>query len=251
MDNDVDVPPALSGGSYLQTLSRGIRVLEHLGSLDAPPTATQIAAACDLPKPVIYRLLTTLKAHNLIRVDGGGRYALGYSLISLARKVDIDFRNAARDLCAQVATELNATTFIWAQDGDQLVCTVSIEPARSGTHVRWREGMRQPLKAGASSAAILSTRPSEPGETETVSRARERGYATSTSEVESGIHATAVPILEKGECRMCVAVLTPESAPPLTTPEVTILKEAASRLSRLAAIATPNPWTWAADGQAT
>lgn len=232
---------AFSGGSFLQTLSRGLRVLEVIGELDRAPTAHEIAALCELPRPVTYRILATLKAHKMIRVDSNGQYRLGYALVTLSRKVDTSFRREAQALLAQFAVALGATVYIGAEDQDELVCIVSAEPSKSGLRVRWREGLRRPMGVGASSVAILASRPPKDQESETVTRARARGYATSTSEVEEGVRATAVPIFASdGTCTLSLAVLQPEGAKPLGGAEIQVLKGFASQVADLLRYTTPS-----------
>lgn len=232
---------AFSGGNFLQTLSRGLRVLEVIGELDRAPTAHEIASLCELPRPVTYRLLATLKAHRMIRVDSNGQYRLGYALLTLSRKVDTSFRREAQALLPRFAVALGATVFIGAEDQDELVCIVSAEPREPGTRVRWREGLRRPMGIGGASAAILATRPPRDQESETVTQARKRGYATSTSEVEEGVRATAVPILASdGTCTLSLTVLQPEGSKPLGGAEIQVLKGFASQVAGLLSFTTPS-----------
>src|SRR5690625_168127 len=132
------------GGNFLQTLSRGLRVLEVLGDVARPLQPNEIAEALGVPRPAAYRLLTTLRAHKMVTPAPGGGYVLGYGIITLARQVDRDFRHQIRRLLPRLSNELSATISVGVEEGDDLVCIAAAEPSGPGTHVRWMEGLRHP-----------------------------------------------------------------------------------------------------------
>ena len=80
-----------------QSVERGALILKTLaenGSLGV----TDIAKRLDLPKSIAYRLLTSLKEADLVRVEAKSRrYTLGYGLLQMAANwlAHIDVRNVA------------------------------------------------------------------------------------------------------------------------------------------------------------
>ena len=57
--------PSASDPRILQTLSRGIRVIELLSEAGRSLTIDQIAVSMDLHRSVVYRLIRTLEEHGL------------------------------------------------------------------------------------------------------------------------------------------------------------------------------------------
>jgi DNA-binding IclR family transcriptional regulator len=66
----------VSRGSYLQSLQRGIAVLDWISSSSVALTAREIAEGVGLDRTVTHRILRTLENEQLVVVDGG-RYMLG------------------------------------------------------------------------------------------------------------------------------------------------------------------------------
>jgi DNA-binding IclR family transcriptional regulator len=225
----------LSGGSYLQTLSRGLHVLDILAALNTAPTAAEIAKLAGLPMPVTYRVLVTLRAHKMVRVDNDGRYTLGYGLISLGRNVDADFRLRTHEVLSSLAQHLGVTVFIGAEDGEDFVTISSAEPTRLGTHVRWRDGLRHRMGSGAGSAAILAARDGAAGSASIDCISRR--YTTSASEIEPGIQATAFPVvLQDGSCTMSLVTLQPEDTRPFGTDQLDALRKASRAIAEVASV---------------
>ena len=51
----------------VQSLDRGLRLLELLAATDEPVSVTDLADALGVARPVVYRLLATLESHGLAR----------------------------------------------------------------------------------------------------------------------------------------------------------------------------------------
>lgn len=198
--------------SMSQTLSRGIQVLEVLAEAGRPMTAQQIARSLGLSRPVVYRLLRTLAAHRLLDADAGaGLYDLGPGLLSLARSVQKDLRQAAYPALKALAHALDATAVLGIRDGDEVVYVLSVEPELARTAVRSREGSRRPIGSSTSGLAIRMTLPSRLDDDSELREARTRGFAARTTAI-AGYPATAVsaPIpSETGASDACITVLFP------------------------------------------
>ena len=210
------VPPprfavdALSGGSFSQTLDRGVRLLEILAQTAQPQSAAELSAMLEVHRSVVYRLLRTLKEHQLLDIEPDGRYTLGLGLLTLARSVRSDVRATVMPYLADLSQRLRATVFLGIAESDEMVCFASAEPENTLLQVRFREGLRHPLAVGAAGMAILSADAPRPGERPELALARERGYAVSREELERGTVAIAAPVrARRPALRASVAALFP------------------------------------------
>jgi DNA-binding IclR family transcriptional regulator len=200
----------LSGGSFSQTLDRGVRLLEILAQSGRPHSAAELSTMLDIHRSVIYRLLRTLKEHQLLDVEPDGRYTLGLGLLTLARAVRSDLRTAVMPHLTDLSHRLRATVFLGIAEGEELVCFASAEPQNTLLRVRFREGLRHPLRIGAAGMAILSADPAQPDERPELAVARARGYTISREELERGTVAIAAPVrARRRSLRASVAALFP------------------------------------------
>lgn len=204
---------ALAGGSFSQTLSRGLRVLELLAAQREPMSAATLASKLQMHRSVVYRLVRTLEAHKLLATEPDGRYTLGLGVLTLARGVRLDLRAIAMPRLTALADEVGATAIFSVAEAGDMVCVASAEPENSFLHVRYREGLRHPMSAGASGIAVLSAQPAQPGERAEVAKARELGYAVSQEELETGTAAVSAPVVVPGRgTQGCVALLLPKDS---------------------------------------
>ncbi len=202
---------ALAGGSFSQTLSRGLRVLEVLAARGKPMSAAELSTALHMHRSVVYRLVRTLEEHRLLSTEPDGRHSLGLGILTLARGVRLDLRAAALPVLTGLAEQLGATAILGVVEGNEIVCVASAEPQNSFLHVRYREGLRHTISAGASGHAVLSAAAPRDDEGPEVRKARRRGYAVSLEELESGTAAVSAPVIVAGApVRSCVTVLFPK-----------------------------------------
>jgi DNA-binding IclR family transcriptional regulator len=201
---------ALNGGSYSQTLSRGLQVLEVIAGSGRPMSAAELADVLQMHRSVIYRLVRTLEGHRLLTTELDGRYALGLGLLTLSRSVQYGLRSALHPILAQLSAELGETAIVGLVEGDEIVCIASVEPANGLLRVRYREGYRHSIELAAGGLAVLSALPPEPEERPEVAQAREVGYAVSFDELKEGAAAVSAPVLIPHQAtRMSVTVLMP------------------------------------------
>lgn len=204
------------GGSAppLQTLSRGIRMLELLADAGEPLTIPAIASRLGLHRSIAYRILRTLEDHGLVVRDAAGAVELGPRMATLARAVSRDLQSAALPQLTAVANELTMTAFIAVLDRHDVVTLVTVEPSHAHATVAQRPGTRHPLASGAPGIAIQSVLSEDqwralPGEhpRQEAESARERGYATSHDEVIAGLASIAVPLRAHGQPPAALAVV--------------------------------------------
>jgi len=194
-----DAPPAL------QTLDRGVRVLELLADAPGALTIAQIADGLGVHRSIAYRLLRTLERHRLVRRDENGGYRPGVGLAVLARTVDASLQAAALPELTELARDLGMTAFVVVRDGDDAVTLHTVEPRQSQVHVAYRPGIRHPVDRGAPGLALLAGAPALAGEREEVRTARGRGWAWSSGEVLTGLSSVSAPILDRN--RVAVAAV--------------------------------------------
>ena len=198
----------------LQTLSRGIRMLELLADASGPLTIPVIASRLGLHRSIAYRILRTLEDHGLVVRDAAGAVELGPRMATLARAVSRDLQSAALPQLTAVANELTMTAFLAVLDRHDVVTLVTVEPAHAHATVAQRPGTRHPLASGAPGIAIQSVLTDTewralPGEhaRDEAELARDRGYATSHDEVIVGLASVAVPVRAAGQPVAALAVV--------------------------------------------
>jgi DNA-binding IclR family transcriptional regulator len=206
--------PATAPAATLQTLSRGIRMLELLADAGEPLSIPVIAARLGLHRSIAYRILRTLEDHGLVVRDAAGAAELGPRMATLARSVSRDLQSAALPQLTAIANELSMTAFLAVLDRHDVVTLVAVEPSHAHATVAQRPGTRHPLASGAPGIAIQSVLTEAqwralPGEhpRDDAARARERGYATSHDEVIVGLASVAVPVQAPGQPVASVAVV--------------------------------------------
>jgi DNA-binding IclR family transcriptional regulator len=192
-EDDVrNLRPAKSVGS--KTLDRGLRVLEALRKEPEGLTVSELAAALGVHRAAIYRLLSTLGAHRLIRRTQHDRYALGMGLIELAGGVASSLQSVALPELRRLADETKTTAHLTVIDGTDALPILVVEPRNTNMHVSYRVGLRFPADLAASGIAILSGRPPEPDDSDEVTGAREQGYAMTSGRLERGAVGISAPI---------------------------------------------------------
>lgn len=189
---------SLTGGGppTLQTLDRGVRVLELLADAPGALTIGQIADRLGVHRSIAYRLLRTLESHRLVRRDEN-TYRPGVGLAVLARTVDASLQAAALPELTELARDLAMTAFLVVRDGDDAVTLHTVEPRQSQVHVAYRPGVRHPVDRGAPGLALLAGGPVRPGEREAVQDARRHGWAWSSGEVMPALSSVSAPVLNR------------------------------------------------------
>ncbi|SFP23289.1 IclR family transcriptional regulator [Tranquillimonas alkanivorans] len=180
--------------SSLQTLSRGLRVLELVAQHEEGLTIAQIASALGVHRAIAYRLVATLEQHMLIVRQHDGRITLGGGLVALAARVEGQLRSLSRPVLKRLADETGATAFLCVGHGDECVALQVVEPDSALLSVSYRVGSRHPVTRGAAGLAIASLRPEAPDDPPAVRQAREDGYSVTRGELQPGAVGVAAPV---------------------------------------------------------
>ncbi len=165
-----------------QTLDRGLRVLDVLASSSDGLTVTELAARLDVNRTVVYRLVSTLEQHTLVRRDGRGRLHVGLGVLHLASAVQPVVRDLAVPVLRDLAEAVGCTAHLTVADGEEALALAVVEPSWTDFHVGYRVGARHALDRGAAGRAILL--------------GREDGapYAITTGELQPGARGLAAPV---------------------------------------------------------
>lgn len=181
--------------AFSQTLDRGLQVLELIAAHPQGITVKDITEQLGAHRTNITRLLHTLNLRGYVTRDDLGGYRVGPRLTEMAREVEPMIRRVAHPVLQRLADRLGATTHLTMADGNDALSVLVIEPCTAEYHISYQAGTKRPLSQGASGFAILASRPQSPGEPFEVTRARERGWASSKGQIERGTSgiAAAVP----------------------------------------------------------
>src|SRR5918998_1928724 len=137
-----------------QTLDRGLRVLGVLAQSPQGLTVTELAARLAVNRTVVYRLISTLEQHGLVRRDARGRLFVGLGVLHLASAVQPLLRDLAVPVLRALAEAIGSTAHLTVADGDEALALAVVEPTWTDFHVAYRIGSRHPLTQGAAGKAI-------------------------------------------------------------------------------------------------
>lgn len=165
-----------------QTLDRGLRVLKVLAECPEGLTVTEIAGRLAVNRTVVYRLISTLEQHGLVRRDARGRLYVGLGVLHLASAVQPLLRDLAVPVLRSLAEAIGSTAHLTVADGDEALALAVVEPTWTDFHVAYRIGSRHPLTQGAAGKAIRLTDPAGPA------------FAVTSGELQSGAYGLAAPV---------------------------------------------------------
>ncbi len=139
-------------------MDRGLRVLDVLARAPGGLTVTELAGQLGVNRTVVYRLVSTLEQHTLLRKDGRGRLHVGLGVLHLASAVQPVLRDLAVPVLRVLAEKVGCTAHLTVADGEEALALAVVEPSWTDFHVAYRVGARHPLSKGAAGRAILAGR---------------------------------------------------------------------------------------------
>ncbi len=178
-----------------QTLDRGLRILDLLAVAPTGRTVAELAADLGVGRTVVYRLLATLEAHQLVHRHPSGRVGLGTGALRLASRVVPLLRDAALPALRRLAEDVGATAHLTVADGGEALAVAVVEPSWTDFHVAYRVGSRHPLDQGAAGRALVR------------SRAGDTGFVVSRGELQPGATGIAAAVLGVPEVQASVGVV--------------------------------------------
>lgn len=189
-----DPAPEAAARPSVQTLDRGLRLLEVIALSDTPLTLAELSQQMRLHRSIVYRLLRTLQDHHLVAHTALG-YVVGTRAQSLGRRTLPMLQRIAKPEIAKLAARVGLTSFFVVRDGEEAVTLVSVEVESVRSRNVYSPGDRHPLTVGSPGIAILSAEPPHAGERPEVSRARGCGYAITRNEVVPGLGTLSAPVV--------------------------------------------------------
>lgn len=221
--------------NLLQTLDRGIQVLEIVAQNANGITIADLAVRLGIHRAIIYRIVSTLEARALVSRTADGQIYLGGGILVLASRFEPQLRSVAQPMLHELAQKTRATAFISLAQADECVVIMVAEPDEGLLRVGYRVGSRHPLTLGAAGIAILAGRPEQPGDPETVLQARRNGFSLTRGQLQRGAVGVASPLHSGGQLRMgldaCIGVVAMDDLD--TETAIASVKAAASRLAAL------------------
>ena len=179
----------------------------------------ELSHALGLNKTTVYRLLTALESEGMVERDGEV-YRLGPELLALGARASgaADLRAAAREELEALAAEMRETATLEMLVGRHMLILDEVRGHHVLGTLPWA-GTRWPVHATSTGKVLLAELPpdaleallAEPLEAFTartitdvaafrreLARVRQRGYAVSAEELESGFVAVGAPVRSAG-----------------------------------------------------
>ena len=153
-----DLPEAVPAGS---AILRAVRILEAIARHDTPPQLSEICREVELPKPTVYRILTTLEHAGLVgREPGSKRYACSERMNALAVETLIrsPARSPRRAVLEELVEQLGETCNLTIPNNNAVLYLDRVE-SNWPLRVTFGAGSKVPLYASAGGKLFLSYLP--------------------------------------------------------------------------------------------
>lgn len=198
----------------MSVLAKAAQVIDVLNHNLGPTKLGVIAEEVGLPKSSAHRLLNEMVGLGMARRLEDGNYTSGYRLVQWGHAADLalGIRQAAEPIMRRLSDEVAESVHLHVPEGNHRVCVAGV-PGPQTLRPVIRLGTILPLGRGASGKLLLAyatdrTRAAARQEADDATEAawpddaqlaalRERGWATSTAEVESGLTAISAAVLTR------------------------------------------------------
>lgn len=155
-ENYVAVVKAADDGEFVQSLARGLRVLQSFGAAKSSMTLTEVAERTDLTRGTARRLLLTLDRLGFVGSDGKQFWLkpqvmdLGYRYLA-----SLPWWQLAKPIIEEATSAVNEACNVGILDGVDIIYTAGVEVNRIvSTNIRI--GSRLPAHATATGRVLLS-----------------------------------------------------------------------------------------------
>lgn len=201
---------------FITALARGLRVIASFSSERPSPTLAELAAATDVPRPTVRRILLTLTELGYVRPEGRG-YALTPRVMDLGMAyVDAqDLWSLAEDHLRRLVERTHESSSMAQLDGSDIVYVARVAipkiialQVRIGTRfpavatsmgkvllAALEADQREEVLARASQSRVVASRPPAPERlADELATIAERGWALADEELASGVRSIAAPV---------------------------------------------------------
>jgi DNA-binding IclR family transcriptional regulator len=190
---------SLSGVGVIDKSAGILEVLAEGG----PATLADLVEATGLSRATTHRLALALEAHGLVGRDERGRFRIGVRLAAWGRQADAipaTLIDESAGVLEGLRNNTGESAQLYVRDGGFRVCVAAAD-RRSGLRDTVPIGARLPLVAGSGAKVLLAW--SEPDtwpvgvDTAGLRVVRQRGWAVSLAERESGVGSVSVPVRDE------------------------------------------------------
>ncbi|MDE0572757.1 IclR family transcriptional regulator [Demequina sp. B12] len=175
-----------------------------LGALEkGPATLAELVTATHLARPTVHRLALALEHHHLLGRDSNGAFVLGPRFAQLAATVGEDrLVSAAMPVLTTLRDRTGESSQLYRPHGEQRICIAAVDRP-VGLRDSIPVGTTMTMHAGSAAQVLLAWAEPErmhaglAGSAFSASdleRVRERGYAESAGERESGVSSVSAPV---------------------------------------------------------
>jgi IclR family pca regulon transcriptional regulator len=207
--------------NLVNSLSKGLRVLESFSAERTEMTLSEVARAADLDPGTAFRMLNTLVMLGYVaRVPDSKRFRLTMKVVDLGLHAigRSDLRELARPILRSLVGEISEAASLGVMDGGDVLYVERVRAGLTRLGVDIRIGTQIPASVGIIGHAILAFLPARDrdrvlampprrGETaphaltrleldRTLEAIRQRGYALHDSLFGNGLRVLAVPVLD-------------------------------------------------------
>lgn len=244
----------------LQTLQRGMQVLDVFLEARAPLRLEQICAYTNLPKSTAFRIVVNL-LHGQYLVETEAGYWLGLKMLQFGALVEekLDLKQQAIPFLRQLRNQVNETVHLAVLDDElRVVYLEKLSTNRAVGLMMSRIGLTAPMHCTGLGKVMAAFRPEteieqwlhthglkaitpatitdETAFVEELRKIRSRGYAIDNNEFEAGVRCVAAPIRDRsGNVIAAVSISGPESRMPeplVNSPMAKSVVETARRISK-------------------
>jgi len=215
------------GSQQLLTVQRAIAYLLHLAG-EGPTSVPRMAEHFGVPVSTAYRYVAALKDAGLVWVLPGGALGLGPRCVQLETsfRQSVDSWSPYRAVMGELARITGETVALLVPLEHEAVCIDTVESDQPLRYT-FSKGVAKPMLRGASTKVMLPYLPDHCVEAlferDTVlgpegrvrlmadlPRIRQQGYAVSREEVDQGVWAVGVPVLnDSGKLEGALSIIAP------------------------------------------
>ena len=204
------------GPEVIESLDRGLRVIQSFGADHRPMTLSDIAKACDLPRATVRRILHTLIKAGFVAGDER-LFSLTPRILTLASAylASNQISSVMQPLMDEVSAQAKEVCSLAILDGAEAVFVARASPARvfsAGIDIGYRlpafctsvgrvllgrlsdEALAKAIKSARLTAQTPNTVTDKAAVIATVIADRAKGYSLVDREAEPGFRSISVPI---------------------------------------------------------
>jgi len=228
------MPKVENPHSQIQSLDRAFALIEIIANAPEALTLKSITELAELPKPTVYRMLSSLETWGYVDQDELNRYILGTKFLLFGTKVQekLEIKTIARPFLKELNYETNETVFLGVLDRGRSLYVDKLDSNHSVRLVS-QVGSRNYLHSTSLGKSLLSElskefiykildehgMPALTANTITdkdvflnqIELVKEQGFALDNIENEEGVRCIAAPIKDhKGKVAAAVSISGPD-----------------------------------------